>query len=328
MKHDIETQFEYAKEHLTLSTAEKDIHRAALVDFMRETRMKQKPVISPFNSLFFAMRYAFVALLALGVSGTGIAFAAEKSLPNDPLYIVKVRVSEPVQVAFTFDPKEKADLEVELVNRRLKEIAEASVHGTINSGALALASDSLNDNINQVQENIATLQSTQDTDTAFETAADLSATLATHAKILKKVQAADPSADIQVIAATVETESDQTDVLVEATTDAVENSTPTSLNASTDDQQNDTQDSLAKVKADIADALSSFDMSDKSSVDSSLAIINEIIAAAQKKDDAGDTKAAYLLYNQAEQKITELKTTIEADQELGIDVIDATSTEP
>ncbi len=329
MKKDIETTFEYAKEHLTLSESEKAFHRDHLTRFMRSTRAR--PVLSPLSPhLFAGMRYAFALLLFLGMGGTGIAFAAEKTLPGNPLYIVKVRVSEPVQVALTFDPKEKADLEVELVNRRLKEIAEASTYGNLDPEALTVASESLSENIDAAQQIIASLHENEDTDTAFETAAGLKSTLSVHSKVLKKVSAANPetASDIEAISDTVESESDETDILVESTTAAVSNSASDSLDESADSQQDDTLDSLEKVKSDIKDALATFDASDLSSIDSSLEAIHGIIERAHAKDDAGDIKGAYLLYSEADQKIIELKTTLEADHELGIDVIDSANTTP
>ncbi len=326
MKNNIESQLENAQKRIALSDSEKDFHRSELQNFIRAKR--RLPVPSPFHAIaspFFAMRYAVAALLLVVASGAGIASASEASLPGDPLYAVKVRITEPVRVALTLDPKAKASLEVSLVDARLKEVAQASVEGGFDTQALADASASLQNSINAAQANIAALQESNDDDTAYESASDLQATLSAHAKILQKVRSAVPaeSADVGAIAMAVEAESDQTDALVASTTDAIVGSDQDLLDESTDTQQDDTSDSLAKIKADIADALGSFDTSDRADVAAALDQINAVIARAKTKDDAGDPKGAYLLYIDAGKKITELTTAIEADQALNIDVIDS-----
>lgn len=327
MKNDIESQFEYTKEHLKLSASEKDIHRAKLVAFMQTTR---KPVLSPYGTFFSAsMRYALVAMLVLGISGTGIAFAAEDSLPDSPLYLVKIKIAEPVLVTLTFDPKEKAEFEVELVNRRLKEFAQASVQGNLDSESLTLVTDSLAEHIDNAQENIAAFHKDQNTDDAFETASDLSSTLSSHAEILERVQASNPSAaeDIEALSATVDEEYAETESLVDTTEDSVEASTEASLDVPSEDQEDDTLEALEKVKADISDALSTLNAEDQAFLDASLVRINDTIAQADAEDAAGNSKAAYLLYSEADQMITELTTMIEADQELGIGIIGTTPEE-
>jgi hypothetical protein len=322
MEHDIEKRLSYAKQSLTLSDAEKGFHRAKLAEFMRD---RSASIPSPFHPFAFAgVRYALAGLFLLVASGSGIALAAESALPANPLYLVKVKVTEPARLALTLDAEDKAALEVDLVDRRLKEFAQASIDGDLDSDALALVTDSLADNIDAAQSSVTALGSAEDSNAAFETAVDLQSTLAAHADILKKVQAAQPGSapEIDAVADALADATTETDALVGAAEDTVEASAPDAIDSSADAQATETIAAFAQVKEAIAREDASYDDADRESLEASLRAIGYATDAAKAKDEAGDPKAAYLLYVRADQMISALKTAVEADQDLGIDVID------
>jgi hypothetical protein len=84
-----------------------------------------------------ALAFAVASVLALGV-GTG-AFAAETSLPDSPLYPLK-RAEERVQLALSFAPQARLELEVRIANERLRE-----ARAMTGLGKTALAAASLRD---------------------------------------------------------------------------------------------------------------------------------------------------------------------------------------
>jgi len=324
----LEDTFEYAKDALKLSDTEKAFGRAHLQALMQE-RPLRAPVRSPLSRQFFSYaRYAAVAVFFLAVSGGGVTYAASTAEPSDPLYVVKVKVTEPVQVALTFDQKDRTDLEVKLVDQRLKEVAGASVHEPLTPSQAALVTGSLSAQINHAQDDISSLQDSQ-VDDALASATDLASTLSAHALILKKVQEASPEASstIAAVVSTVSDELTQTNQLVDTAQDAVADTPEAALDAPADDQAQDTDSALAEVKQDVENALATFDASDREDINAALAGIQATIADAQEKDTAGDAKSALLLYTDADEKLTALSLTIEADQALDIDVIDASTTD-
>lgn len=86
------------------------------------------PILSPYTrfmrTLVYVQRPALAALLVLVLVGGGTAFAAERALPGDALYGVKVSVIEPAIGSLQSTPSAQADWQVHLASTRL---AEASV---------------------------------------------------------------------------------------------------------------------------------------------------------------------------------------------------------
>lgn len=66
-------------------------------------------------------------VVALGGSGATV-YAAQSALPTDSLYPVKI-LSEDIQVSLTEDPEARANLLLDLANRRLGEIAALGAKG-------------------------------------------------------------------------------------------------------------------------------------------------------------------------------------------------------
>lgn len=323
-------QFEYAKTRLKLSTTEKGSQRAQLLAHMRATTPAPKPVRSPYSwMLQYGMRAAFAFVLVIAVSGAGVAWAAERSLPGETLYAVKVNISEPVQVALTFNPKDRADLEVQLVDEHLQDLSLAAAQGTLDPAATAFATDELNQRIDAAQADISALHQSTGASTELGVATDLGATLQAHSDILEKMKQANPSLAnvIDPVADAVDASLTDTQSLIATTTAAVDSAGQAGLGGAVDTQQQDTAQSLTDLKGSVDDALASLSAEDKGTVSDSIARIQALVAAAQDKDTAGDEKAAFALYLQASEQITILKTTVDASQDLqGIDVI-GTSTE-
>lgn len=110
-----------------LSAEAKASGRAHLERLMQERPLTTPTVLSrPTTSgWWFALRPAFsFALIVVMVfsSGVGVAWAAERSLPGETLYRVKVGVTEPLRTLLTTDPKAKAEWQAERITRRLDEL--------------------------------------------------------------------------------------------------------------------------------------------------------------------------------------------------------------
>lgn len=71
-----------------------------------------------------------VLILAFIISG-GVSFAAEKSLPGNPLYIVKTTVNENVRSVLAYSPEANAAWQAEAAERRMQELVTLSEHGDL-----------------------------------------------------------------------------------------------------------------------------------------------------------------------------------------------------
>ncbi len=67
------------------------------------------------------LAYYVVIPLIIILSGGGVVFASQDSLPNDILYPIKVKILEPVEGALTFSQTEKAKYQSKLAKTRLVE---------------------------------------------------------------------------------------------------------------------------------------------------------------------------------------------------------------
>lgn len=76
----------------------------------------------------FVLRPALAALLIVVLGSYGVVTASASSLPGDPLYIVKVGV-ERAQLLMAADPHARADLQLQFVERRLREIESLNSQG-------------------------------------------------------------------------------------------------------------------------------------------------------------------------------------------------------
>jgi hypothetical protein len=89
-------------------------------------KMEESPKIS--SSFWFwpkqiparVLLYVLTGLVVLSAAGSGTVYAAQSSLPGDPLYVVKTGV-ENLQLALTTDAAVKAGLHLELAARRVDE---------------------------------------------------------------------------------------------------------------------------------------------------------------------------------------------------------------
>lgn len=135
---------------VSLSPEEKLAMRQSLLEMMERQpavrAAERAPVLgnlserwSALSRLFSRPALASVLAGAMLVAGSGVSYAAEGSLPGDPLYAVKVGVNEPVRGFLTISPEDKAAWAAQRVGRRLEEVevlAAADRLAPVEAGAL------------------------------------------------------------------------------------------------------------------------------------------------------------------------------------------------
>lgn len=321
MKHTVETHLNTVREKLVLSSSEKALHRAKLTEFMGY-HPAVKPVRSPLSWVMApAFRYSLAALLMVTATGSGVAFAAEDALPGTPLYAVKTKMVEPVQVALTLDAHSRADLRVELADRRLKEFAQISQDDEVAPETTAEVAALLEEHVSEAAQDIVALQNEGSAEEALQANADLQSTLVAHSSILKKVQEENPesSDDIDVITAQIDEDIADTEVIEVAVTESLADETSS---AQVDEQEQNTQSSLDELSATVIAMLTQLDEGDRVAVEQKLLEVDSIIAEARTFEAAGDEGQAFVLFNQAEQELLQLTTLLEAEQQLDVDILE------
>ena len=320
--HDsIESNLERLSETVSLRASEKDLHRQNLMAFMKENR---KPVPSPYAWLMgTSARYVAAFMLLFVVTGSGVVSAAGGAHPGDTLYIVKLKVTEPTRSALILDPEEKTQYALERADLRLKEFAIAAANEKADPKITALITESLSDSISEVSEDVGQLSASGDADQALSANADLQSLLAAHSLVLDTIEEQNPEARDAL---------DDVNASVDAgiaSTENAEQGIEAALEPSLGDEQTivdqagETEASLIALRDQIAGEAASVSADDRETIDASLTDISGIIEDAKVAHGAGNRKAAFLLYTEADQRLSELKTLIEADRDLCIGVIDS-----
>lgn len=116
--------------NISLSSEEKEGMFTRLDLYMKENPMKDIVAHpSVWYNIFgqvgqvkgYRYVYSIAGLVVFIFTGVGVTNAAERSLPGDVLYPVKINVNEKVKSAVAFTPKSKAKVEEGKVIRRLDE---------------------------------------------------------------------------------------------------------------------------------------------------------------------------------------------------------------
>lgn len=101
--------------------------------------------------------FATMILILWSIVGTA-SYAAESALPGDALYGFKVNVNESVRGAFSFSAEDKANWEIEKIERRAHEKAQLVASAKITAEADAEIESRSQDSAEKVQEIIVRLQ--------------------------------------------------------------------------------------------------------------------------------------------------------------------------
>lgn len=153
------------------------------LDFFEET------IYSP------RLQFAGATFGLLLLAGTGTAFAAENSLPGEPLYGVKVNVEEPIAGAFATSPQEQANWSAQLAARRLSEAETLAVQNKLTPSAATTIAGGLNEAAGNFDASVAQLAtSSANAATVATLASSMEATLAANSQVMTEIGNAIPAA--------------------------------------------------------------------------------------------------------------------------------------
>ena len=122
-------------------------------------------------------------LMLVAASGTSIA--AEKSLPGDILFPIKVGMNEQIARTLQVSSEDQANFSVSLVQKRMHEIAQLAASGKLSSENEAQVNTRLHKNIRAAQNAIKNARE-ENTQAAVEASAALESTLRVWSKFLDR----------------------------------------------------------------------------------------------------------------------------------------------
>lgn len=231
--------------HVTLSKTESQAMRERLIAYADLHSVPASERVSPFSYLLRTsyMRvsvFASLVLLIL-VGGTGVTYAAEDSLPGQPLYVLKVSVAEPIQTALISEPSAKAKWQNTLAERRLAEASTLASKGELATSTQEYLADAIATHVALSEQASDSLAASGNDTAALDTRSDLEARLSAHANVLALMTArfdangeASSTSNGAVLALLERLQSDRAQVVMSrvAAEVALSNSAATSTDAS------------------------------------------------------------------------------------------------
>lgn len=174
-------------EKIRPTSDEKNLVRGNILAFMEENPYKigdRAPfwnfMANPFKAYGANIAVLSVVLVSFVVTGA----AAEKSLPGDLLYPVKIYINEPVSSTMAFSKTKKAELKVKYAERRMQEAEKLAVSGKLDEKTQEEIKKQLKSNADDAVKNISNLANGSE---EFESASKLSMNLEASFKAHKKV---------------------------------------------------------------------------------------------------------------------------------------------
>jgi hypothetical protein len=179
------------KKH-NLSIEEKASIRASILSFMEYHPIKsviggeelrqvnQRSLLSKFNFNSF-MPIALVIALLLSGSAT---FAAERAMPGDFLYPVKVNVNEEVRGMVALNTEAKAEWEAKRAERRLEEAEKLALSGEIKVEVMQKLEQKFNQLAEKAEARITKLEDAGKVEAASKLNASLEARYEIHERVL------------------------------------------------------------------------------------------------------------------------------------------------
>ena len=142
-----------------------------------------KPTLLGWRLLFKPL--TLVAVVVLLLSG-GVSLAAEKALPGEFLYPVKVNFNEEMRALWAISATAKANLDTELATRRLEEAEKLSAQAKLSPQVRVQLETKFQAHVERVKTQVAKVAS-QDTEAAAAVTADFEASLKAHNQILTEL---------------------------------------------------------------------------------------------------------------------------------------------
>ncbi len=174
--------------HVTLSKTEAHDMRERLIAYadMHAVPASTAHNVSPFSYLAMHLRasIAVALVLLILVGGTGVTYAAQDSLPGQPLYAIKVDVTEPIQTALITAPVAKAQWQNTLAARRLAEASTLAARGDLATSTQQYLADAVATHVQLSERASDTLAASGNNTAALAARSDLEAQLSAHADVL------------------------------------------------------------------------------------------------------------------------------------------------
>ncbi|OGM99781.1 MAG: hypothetical protein A3B91_02210 [Candidatus Yanofskybacteria bacterium RIFCSPHIGHO2_02_FULL_41_29] len=154
--------------------------------------------LKPIGTKFSFSSVMAVLLIISVLVGGGVAVGAERALPGDILYPIKVDVTEEVRGWMSVSEEAKADWELRRVQRRLEEAEEMASEGSLDADAGARIEANFDDHAQRVMARVEKFKNKENFNAAASVSLNFETALKAHEKILSRLAETRGDVEVQV----------------------------------------------------------------------------------------------------------------------------------
>lgn len=191
-------RFRQDAQRISLTTQEHSATRVAILKYITDHPLAgTEPRGWSGFRLFPAFAFAGIVMVLFG--GWSAVQAAEEALPGDPLYVLKVRVVEPLRALPIVAPRSKAELSIRIAKTRLEEAERLLVEKRLTPPAVKVVSQEFRRHAQAVEEAVEALKESADLEVVASVGAAFEATLRVHGDLLHQIAQSPIDEDVQIL---------------------------------------------------------------------------------------------------------------------------------
>lgn len=270
------------------------------------------------NYLIFLKKPMPILLILAILLGGGATFAAEKTLPGDALYPVKIVINENVRSWLAFSDQAEAALQAKLAERRLEEAEKLATKSRFDSKVAVDLENNFEEHAGKINDRVAHFAE-KDRAQAAEVNADFDAALKAHEKILSAIVDAEDNqgvkADLAELLTKLRAEEKDTIRSEEEQEAAIKLKTGPDVQTAAEAKLRVAENKVAQVASLIDSKKVELGTEAVAQAEARLKLAQDLIAAGKVKLQAKAFGEAFVLFQKAQSIAQEAKLLIEAKME-------------
>lgn len=299
-----------------------DVRTAGLTRLHSRRSMLSNIQFTPLNNLrsklpsvfnrvnIFKPMPVLIAIIILLAGGT--SFAAEKSLPGDALYPVKVHVNEEVRGWATLSEEAKANWDAALASRRLNEAEQLAAESRLNAETRAQLEANFQAHSDRVQARIEKFEDKK-ADRAAEIISNFETSLNAHEQILLSIGLAknsDTEPEVKSLAVRVRAEAQETKQ--DSDKEELRVNAQVEVQAAAEARLHSAENKIAEVRKYIADKKEQLGATASAQAEARLKVAADLVIQGKLKLEAKAYGEAFRLFQKAHAVAQEAKFLIRA----------------
>lgn len=256
-------------------------------------------------------------ILLVALIGGGFSAAAERSLPGDSLYPVKVELNENVRAWAAVSAEAEASLQTKLAERRLEEAEKLAVEGTLNADARAKIESEFDAHVQTYKQKLDEFED-KDSAKALSVTSNFKNSLQTHVRIMEDISAGvdnETRAHLNGLIDKARAERDNAVRDEEQLEAKVKAEARTYTQTAAQGKMKAAMNKIAEVKGFVDARKETMDDEAKANVEARIRLAEETLAQGKAQLDAGVYGEAFILFQESHNVAQQAKLLVRAKAE-------------